>query len=167
MKHLATVQYNYYYNSIGATLGKENDYLTREFHQIPIDQTKELEKFKKLQELYLAKLQQAKQQFQIRRLIRAFLLPEEMETKTGPLTYEEKQAMKEKEQQKCNHPLIRDLKNININLVFDWLADHYTYIMHTSDGGVHIVQGIKKDRRYVMKDGTKSTHPFMIAQSSN
>lgn len=54
-------------------------------------------------------------------------------------TYEEKQARIEKENQIFNDPKIRDLKNININLVFDWLKDHYSYIMHTSNGGLYIV----------------------------
>ena len=82
-------------------------------------------------------------------------------------TYEEKVERKKEEDKVFENPLICDMTCLNINLVFDWLADHYTYIIHTSNGGVHIVQGLKRDRRYLQPENAEITHPFMHAQKGN
>jgi hypothetical protein len=52
-------------------------------------------------------------------------------------------------------------------MIYDPKEDHYTIILKTADGNVHIVTGQRDERRFVHRGACSATHPYEVAQNAN
>ena len=59
------------------------------------------------------------------------------------------------------------LSCLNANMIYNLQEDHYTIILKTADGNVHIVTGQRDERRLVHRGAGRSTHPYEVAQNAN